>query len=194
MWNERYAAPEYVYGTEPNDFLAEHAHMLKGPVLSLAEGEGRNAVFLAGLGLKVLGVDSSTVGLAKAKALAETKGVSIDIEVCDLATYTPMENHYGAVVSIFAHLPSAIRHRLYPAVVRSLKPGGLLILEAYTPAQLKLGTGGPTDQDMLMSVPKILEEFSDLEMVILRELERDVTEGIFHTGKAAVVQYVGKKS
>jgi SAM-dependent methyltransferase len=193
MWNERYAVPEFVYGTEPNDFLAEQARSLTGPVLSLAEGEGRNGVFLAGLGLDVLGVDSSEVGLAKAQTLAASRGVSIQTQVADLATFTPEANHYGAVVSIFAHLPSTIRRRLYPLVVRSLKPGGLLVLEAYTPAQLAYETGGPKDPDMLLSVPKILEEFGGLEMVLLRELERDVMEGTFHFGRSAVVQYVGRK-
>jgi SAM-dependent methyltransferase len=193
MWNERYSVPEFVYGTEANDFLAEQSRSLTGPVLSLAEGEGRNAVFLAGLGLDVLGVDASEVGLAKAQSLAASRGVSIQTQVADLATFNPEPNHYGAVVSIFAHLPSAIRRRLYPLVVRALKPGGLLVLEAYTPAQLAYTTGGPKDEDMLLSVPKVLEEFGGLEMVLLRELERDVMEGNFHFGRSAVVQYVGRK-
>lgn len=109
MWDERYAAEEYVYGTEPNAFLKEHAQRLAGPVLSVAEGEGRNAVFLASLGLEVLGVDGSAVGLAKARRLAEAKGVSIDTLVVDLADYEPPAAAFGAVVSIFAHLPSRVR-------------------------------------------------------------------------------------
>src|SRR5258708_4202377 len=126
MWNERYAGDEYFYGTEPNAFLPEHAKTLSGPVLSLAEGEGRNPVFLATLGLDVLGVDSSEVGLAKARKLAAAKGVSIRTAVTDLADYTPPENSFGSVVSIFAHLPGSLRQRLYPLVERSLKPGGIL--------------------------------------------------------------------
>jgi SAM-dependent methyltransferase len=193
MWNERYAVPEYVYGTEPNDFLAEQAHALTGPVLSLAEGEGRNAVYLAGLGLDVLGVDASAVGLAKADALAKTKGVAIRTLVADLGTFDPEPETFGSVISIFAHLPSPIRRVLYPKVVRCLRPGGLLVLEAYTPAQLDFGTGGPKDEDLLMSAPKLLEEFAGLEMVFIREIERDVMEGTFHYGRSAVVQYVGRK-
>jgi SAM-dependent methyltransferase len=193
MWNERYAVPEYVYGTQPNDFLAEQAHTLHGPVLSLAEGEGRNAVYLAGLGLDVLGVDASAVGLAKAEALANDKHVAIRTLVADLGAFDPEPEAFGSVISIFAHLPSPIRRVLYPKVVRALKPGGLLVLEAYTPAQLAFGTGGPKDKDMLMSAPKILEEFAGLEMVFLREIERDVMEGTFHYGHSAVVQYVGRK-
>lgn len=134
MWDQRYAVDEYIYGTEPNSFLAEHAGMLKGPVLSLAEGEGRNAVFLASLGLKVHGVDGSNVGLAKAQALARSRGVEIQTEVADLEVFEPAANYYGSVVSIFAHLPSAIREKLYPLVEQCLKPGGIILLEAYSEA------------------------------------------------------------
>jgi SAM-dependent methyltransferase len=193
MWDERYSVPEYVYGTEPNDFLAAHGTHLTGPVLSIAEGEGRNGVYLAGLGLEVVGVDSSRVGLAKAQALAAQRGVSIETRAADLASFEPEPGRYGAVVSIFAHLPSVIRNRLYPLLVRSLKPGGLFVLEAYTPAQLALATGGPKDEDMLMNSGKITAEFPGLKPLILRELERDVMEGNLHYGRSAVVQFVGKK-
>src|SRR5262249_32066260 len=104
MWNERYSASEFAYGTEPNAFLVQHANLLSGPVLSLGEGEGRNAVFLASIGLGVLGVDSSEVGMAKAQRLATSRGVAIRTEVADLAAYDPGANSFGAVVSIFAHL------------------------------------------------------------------------------------------
>jgi len=193
MWNERYASTEYVYGTEPNAFLAEHAHRLSGPVLSLAEGEGRNAVFLAGLGLKVLGVDSSDVGLRKAQALAVARQVAIETEVADLAHFTPAASQYGAVVSIFAHLPGTLRERLYPLIEDSLFPGGLVLMEAYTEEQLAYGTGGPKDVDLLMSVAKIEQGFPGLEPVLLRRVEREVREGLFHTGLASVVQFIGRK-
>jgi cyclopropane fatty-acyl-phospholipid synthase-like methyltransferase len=193
MWDQRYAVNEYIYGTEPNSFLAEHAEMLRGPVLSLAEGEGRNAVFLASLGLKVHGVDGSNVGLAKAQALARSRGVEIQTEVVDLGVFEPAANHYGAVVSIFAHLPSAIREKLYPLVEQCLKPGGIILLEAYSENQLVRDTGGPKDADMLMTRTKIEQEFPHCEPIILRELEREVCEGIYHTGVASVVQFIGRK-
>jgi len=193
FWNERYARPEYLYGTEPNAFLAEHCSALRGPVLSLSEGEGRNAVFLASRGLEVVGVDVSRVALAKAKELATSRGVEIRTVQADLATFTPDENHYGAVVSISAHLPSAIRNRLYPLVERSLKPDGVLILEAYSESQLSRDTGGPKDPDMLMTVDKLHREFPNLEPVLAREVERDVSEGEGHTGLASVVQFVARK-
>lgn len=193
MWNERYAVDEYVYGREPNLFLAEHAGMLSGPVLSLAEGEGRNGVFLASLGLKVNGVDGSDVGLAKAQALARSKGVEIQTEVADLGVFEPEANHYGSVISIFAHLPSVIRQKLYPFVERCLKPGGIIVLVAYSEAQLTRNTGGPKDLDMLMTKAKIGREFPSCDPILLRELEREVREGTYHTGIASVVQFIGRK-
>lgn len=193
MWDERYSGDEYVYGTEPNSFLAKHAGMLSDPVLSLAEGEGRNAVFLASLGLKVHGVDGSEVGLAKAQALAKSKGVAIQTEVADLETFEPVVSCYGSVVSISAHLPSAIRRRLYPLVERCLRTDGIILLEAYTEDQLARDTGGPKDPDMLMTLAKIEREFPNFEPILLRELEREVDEGTYHTGIASVVQFIGKK-
>ena len=193
MWNERYTVDEYIYSTAPNSFLAEHTEMLSGPVLSLAEGEGRNAVFLASLGLKVHGVDGSDVGLAKAQALARSKGVEIQTEVADLGMFEPEANHYGSVVSISAHLPSAVREKLYPLVERCLRPGGLILLEAYSENQLARDTGGPKDSDMLMTRAKIEGEFPNCEPILLRELEREVCEGTYHTGVASVVQFIGRK-
>lgn len=194
MWNERYAQAGYIYGTEPNAFLAEHTYLLNGPVLSLAEGEGRNAVFLAGCGLQVLGVDSSAVGLGKAQALAAERKVVIETEVADLANFAPRAGHYGAVVSIFAHLPGALRQRLYPLIETSLLPGGLILMEAYAEDQPSYGTGGPKDVDMLMSLEKIREGFPALEPVLLRALTREVIEGSYHTGMASVIQFIGRKA
>ncbi len=193
MWNERYGSNEFAYGTEPNSFLVENAKLLTGPVLSLAEGEGRNAVFLASLGLDVLGVDGSEVGLAKAQKLAESKSVSIRTEVADLATYAPPANTYGSVVSISAHLPSDVRRQLYPLVEQSLKPGGIILLEAYSTSQLSRNTGGPKDPDMLMTAVDIQKQFPNCEVVLCQEVEREVVEGEFHTGMASVVQFIGKK-
>ncbi|MCA9033141.1 MAG: class I SAM-dependent methyltransferase [Planctomycetaceae bacterium] len=194
MWNERYSGDEYAYGTEPNTFLAEHAHMLEGPVLSLAEGEGRNAVYLATLGLSVLGVDSSDVGLAKAQQLAKARNVEIETEVADLATFEPRANHYGAVISIWAHMPSLMRARLCPLIEQCLKPGGLVLLEAYSENQLHYGTGGPKDRDMLMTCEKIVQAFPNLETVLLTETEREIHEGKYHKGLSSVIQYIGQKS
>lgn len=193
MWNQRYADDDYIYGTEPNSFLAEHVDILSDPVLSLAEGEGRNAVFLASLGFSVLGIDGSEVGLAKAQKLALAKGVAIQTEVADLGLFEPPANHYGAVISISAHLPSSIRHRLYPLVEQCLKPNGIILLEAYSENQITHNTGGPKDLDMLMTCAKVEREFPNCEPILMRELEREVIEGKYHTGRASVIQFIARK-
>lgn len=193
-WNDRYSDDEFVYGEEPNAFLVEQSARLAGPVLSLAEGEGRNAVYLATLGLQVHGVDGSAVGLAKARQLAETRGVDIQTEVADLATYKPPTSRYRSVISIWAHLPGRIRNRLYPLIERCLLPDGILLLEAYSESQLQRNTGGPKDADMLMSIAKIRREFPNLEPILLQETEREVCEGKHHTGLASVVQFIGRKA
>lgn len=193
MWNERYASDEFAYGTEPNSFLVQNASLLTSPVLSLAEGEGRNAVFLASLGLDVLGVDASDVGLAKAQKLAASRGLAIRTEVADLASYEPAASHYGSVISISAHLPSRLRNTFYPLVERSLKPGGVILLEAYTKAQLARTTGGPKDPDLLVDLAELKQQFPNCEPIIAQEIEREVIEGTFHTGLAHVVQFIARK-
>lgn len=193
FWDERYSSAEYLYGTEANAFLAEHVARVSGPVLSLSEGEGRNAVFLAKHGLDVLGVDCSAIGLEKAQNLAAAQSVQIRTKLADLAEYSPAENHFGSVVSISAHLPSTIRKRLYPLLEKSLKPGGTLILEAYSEDQLNYETGGPKDIDMLMSLDKLSRELPNLEPILARIIERNVIEGTGHSGLASVVQYIAKK-
>jgi len=193
MWNERYGSDEYIYGTQPNSFLAENAKLLTGPVLSLAEGEGRNAVFLASLGLDVLGVDGSEVGLAKARTLAESRGVFIRTEVADLATYEPHENFFGTVVSISCHLPSEVRKRLHRLVERSLKPGGIFLLEGYTNSQLSRDTGGPKEPDLLASRSELEADFQNCDLILSQEIEREVIEGEYHSGLASVVQFIAKK-
>lgn len=193
MWNQRYASGEFVYGTEPNSFLKEHASLLTGPVLSLAEGEGRNAVFLASLGFDVLGVDGSEVGLAKAHQLAASRGLVIRTEVADLAMYEPPENSFGAVISISAHLPTEIRKRLHRLVEHALRPGGIVLLEAYSKAQITRDTGGPKDPDMLMSREDLEREFPHCELILSQEIEREVVEGQFHTGIASVVQFIARR-
>ena len=194
-WDERYAAEGWAFGSEPNDFLREHAHLLPiaGRVLCLAEGEGRNAVHLAALGHDVLGVDLSGVGLAKARGLAAERGGRIATELADLATFPIAPESFDAIVSIFAHVPPAVRRELHPRVVAGLKPGGVLLLEAYRPEQLGRGNGGPTDVGKLMSLAMLRDELAGLELEIAREVEREVIEGRYHGGMSAVVQVVARK-
>jgi SAM-dependent methyltransferase len=195
MWDVRYSDTEYVYGTAPNEFLVSVADQIpRGKVLSLAEGEGRNAVYLAELGCKVLGVDASAVGLSKAQQLAEERGVTIETRVADLTDFHIEPDSWDAIVSIFCHLPSGIRSSVHHKVVAGLRPGGVFVLEAYTPTQLKLKTGGPPTADMLMTLNLLRTELAGLRFIHARELERDVTEGKFHTGRGAVVQVVAVKA
>ncbi|MBM3981298.1 MAG: class I SAM-dependent methyltransferase [Planctomycetes bacterium] len=192
MWDERYSQPGFAYGTEPNEFLAAVAGRIPvGPVLSLGEGEGRNAAFLAGLGHRVVAVDQSEVGLTKAKRLAADRGLTIETVCADLATFTIEPGTWAGIVSVFCHLPRRVRVPLYAAVVRGLCPGGVLILEAYTPKQIGRSTGGPKDPDMLPTLVELTEELAGLEFVHAREIDREVREGAYHTGVASVVQVVG---
>jgi SAM-dependent methyltransferase len=194
FWNDRYAVAGHVYGEAPNAFVAEVAPQIPaGPVLCLAEGEGRNAVHLAMLGHRVTAVDQSEIGLAKARRLAGTRGVEIETVLADLANYSIATGAWAGIVATFAHLPPALRRRVHRDVVAGLQPGGVFVLEAYTPAQLAFGTGGPKSPELLMTLATLREELSGLQFLIARELERDVIEGDGHTGRGAVVQILARR-
>ena len=194
MWDERYSEPGYAYGTEPNTFLASVADRIpKGRVLCLAEGEGRNAVFLAALGHEVTAVDASRVGLAKAQALAGQHGVSLTTVLADLTDFDIDAGSWQGIVSIFCHLPPPTRAALHERCLRGLAPGGVFVLEGFTPRQLELGTGGPRTRELLMELAVIRQELPGLRLEIARELERPVVEGKYHRGGAAVVQIFAVK-
>lgn len=195
MWNDRYRTDDYIYGTEPNAFLAQHFQSIpKGRVLCLAEGEGRNAVFLARHGYDVTAVDLSEVGLEKARKLADTHGVRIECIHADLAGFDLGENRWDGIVSIFCHLPPPARRHVHSQISRALKRGGVLLLEAYTPDQLALGTGGPPEAAMMMTQAGLEDELAGLDFELLQEIEREVVEGTHHTGRGAVVQAVAIKA
>jgi len=194
MWDERYSSEEYIYGKDPNEFLANAADKIpKGRVLCVAEGEGRNAVFLAEQGYDVIAVDASSVGLEKARKLATERGVSIETIVSDLGQYDIEPESLEGVVSIFAHVPPPVRKELHKKIVNGLRPGGVLILEAYRPDQLKYKTGGPPTAEFMMTLESLEQELKGLSFEYAMELDRDVVEGKFHTGKGAVVQLIGIK-
>ena len=194
MWDKRFDTDEYIYGTDPNDFLAHMATRIpSGNVLSLAEGEGRNAVFLAEQGYHVTAVDQSPVGLQKARKLADKRNVNLEIQVHDLAGYHIGTECWSGIVSIFCHLPAEERRRLHRHVVAGLRPGGVFILEAYTPAQLQFKTGGPPVVELMMTLEDLKIELNGLVFEQAAEVERDIFEGKMHTGKSAVVQIVARK-
>jgi SAM-dependent methyltransferase len=194
MWDERFSEQGYVYGTDPNDFLVSVAGQIPGgKVLCLAEGEGRNAVFLAGLGYEVTAVDQSIVGLEKAVALAHACGVSIETVNADLADYPIEATSWQGIVSIYCHLPPPVRAALHERCLRGLAPEGVFVLEGFTPRQLELGTGGPRSRELLMELEVLRQELPGLRLEIGREIEREVVEGKYHRGTAAVVQVLAVK-
>lgn len=198
MWDQRYGQEGFVYGTRANDFLRAHYQRIPrgGRVLCLAEGEGRNAVFLARQGYVVTAVDQSAVGLEKAQHLAREKGVTITTEVADLADYDLGREAWDGIVSIWAHLPPALRQPLHRQVVSALKKGGVLLLEAYTERQLTMsGVGGPpaSQRQMFMSRRQLLRELAGLEFELAAELQRNISEGSCHQGESAVVQLIARK-
>lgn len=192
IWDAEFSNDEYIYGKKPNDFLKEHYLSIpKGKVLMLAEGEGRNAVFLAAKGYDVTAVDISEVALKKAEKLAMDKGVSIELICSDLETFDLGKKRWDGVVSIFCHLMPKIRANLYERIEKSLTDKGIFFLEAYTPDQLKFKTGGPPIAEMMISKKNLLKELPLLSFSCLKELERDVIEGINHHGPASVIQAIG---
>ena len=194
FWDQRYGQTEYVYGKKPNDFLKSVVHEIpKGRVLCLADGEGRNGVFLAVQGCNVTSVDHSSVGLHKALNLAAEHGVVLETVVVDLAEFTIQPNHWDGIVSIFCHLPPVVRGYIHQQVVSGLKVGGVFVLEAYTPQQLQYQTGGPPTAELTMELQTLQQELSGLEFKHGVELEREIQEGFLHQGRSAVVQLLGFK-
>lgn len=198
MWDERYSGTEFAFGKEPNDFLRETFEQIPtgGHVLCLAEGEGRNAVFLAQQGYNVTAMDMSEVGLIKATQLAKDRGVTITTQVADLADYPFGTNKWDAIVSIWAHVPDALRQHIHAQIVTALKPNGVFIVEAYTKEQLEADAiGGPpaSQIERFGSLENLQSELIALKEIIGIERLRMVSEGKRHQGLSAVVQFVGKK-
>jgi SAM-dependent methyltransferase len=195
FWNQRYGGNEYFYGTSPNAFIAESVSLIPpGPVLCLAEGEGRNAVFLAASGHAVTAMDQSTAGLAKARRLAAARNVAVDTVAGDLADFTIGSKAWAGIVATFVHLPQPLRRDVHRRVIEGLQPGGIYLLEAYTPEQVKYKTGGPVNQpELLMQLADLRKELAGLELLIARELIRDVQEEPGHRGLSAVVQVAARK-
>ncbi len=190
FWNTRYGEPGFAYGEQANDYLRSVVERLapRSHILCLAEGEGRNAAFLTSRGHSCVAVDQSIVGLQKAQALVARQGDQLEIIEADLATWTPPVATFDAFISIFTHLPTVHRARMHTVAIAALRPGGIAIAELYTPRQLAHNTGGPRDVAMLVEPAALRAEFAGLTIEHLAEIERDVIEGTYHTGQAAVVQ------
>ncbi|MCJ7840014.1 class I SAM-dependent methyltransferase [Lederbergia sp. NSJ-179] len=193
-WHERFSSDEYFYGKEPNLFLVEVEKILpKGKILCIAEGEGRNSVFLASQGYDVTAWDFAQAGLDKTKKLAHERGVVVKTELHDLANVEWEEEQWDAIIHIFGHFPTPIFERTMQGIRRALKPGGYYVGELYTKEQIRYGTGGPKEIDNLCDPGTLLERFSGyfIQHFYIGEVER--IEGQGHTGVAHVVQSIFQK-
>ena len=195
-WNKRFSAGEYIFGKAPNAFLASQRALFEPGmrVLSVADGEGRNSVWLASLGLDVTAFDFSPVGVEKARALAREAGVKVDHRLCDIFRWDWAERTYDAVVVIFAQFMGAeARKPLFEGMKEALAPGGVLVMQGYTPKQLGYLTGGPKETENFYTAKLLRESFADLEILHLREHEDEVDEGNAHRGMSALIDLVARK-
>ena len=196
MWDERYAQDGYLFGTEPNAFLVSQRHLLKPGMscLAVADGEGRNGVWLAQQGLQVLSVEASPVALEKAKKLASQRGAKVEFEQADLAQWQWGENRFDAVAAIFIQFaPPALRGQMFAGIKRCLKPGGLLLLQGYTPRQLEYKTGGPPVAENMYTEMLLRNAFGGMEILHLREHDDHIGEGTAHSGMSALIDLVARK-
>ena len=195
-WNKRFSADGFLFGLEPNRLLREHAEVWKAGdrVLAVADGEGRNSVWLASRGVRVDAFDISEVGVAKARALAAKQGVDVDFAVADIADLAWPENVYDGVAAIFFQFADpALRARIFEGMARCLKPGGTLVLQGYTPRQLDYRTGGPPIMSHLYTPRLLREAFAGMEIVELREYEDELAEGTGHKGRSGLIGLVARK-
>jgi SAM-dependent methyltransferase len=201
FWNARYAADAYAYGTAPNEFLVQCLPRLQplphgARVLCLADGEGRNGVWLAAQGFDVTSVDVADEGLRKARALADREGVQLQTVQGDLTTFELGRERWDAIVSIFLHLPAKARRALHRRCAAALRPGGLFLFEAYSPQQLAFGTGGPKEIELLPTLADVEGDFEACDDTTLEHRftgVRHIVEGPLHTGDGHVVQLVVRK-
>jgi SAM-dependent methyltransferase len=198
MWSTRYrnAGEDYVFGTTPNRFLAAQAALLAAGsnALSVADGEGRNAVWLAEQGLQVAATEISPVALEKARKLAAGRHVAVDFVLADAVDWDYPEAAFDFVVGIFIQFADPVqRERIFAGMARALRPGGHLILQGYTPKQLEYRTGGPSALENLYTADMLREAFAGLELVHLQEYEDVLDEGVGHKGHSALVGLVARK-
>jgi SAM-dependent methyltransferase len=195
-WNARFSADGYVFGTEPNAFLAAQRHLLRSGqrALSVADGEGRNGVWLAQQGLEVTAIDFSPVGLEKARRLADAKGVNLNLVQADVADWIWEPGRYDVVVAIFIQFAGpALRDAIFAGIRSTLAPGGLLILQGYRPEQLGYGTGGPSQVENMYTEAMLRDAYAGFDILHLAEHDSEVEEGGGHRGMSALVDLVARK-
>jgi 2-polyprenyl-3-methyl-5-hydroxy-6-metoxy-1,4-benzoquinol methylase len=195
-WNTRFSAPEYIFGTAPNEFLASQKPLLRRGqrALCVADGEGRNSVWLAEQGLQVAAFDISPVGVEKARRLASERGVHVAYEISDVYGWRWPESEFDVVAAIFVQFADpAMRAFMFERMARALKPGGLLIVQGYTPKQLEYGTGGPKHVENMYTSELLRRAFAGFEILELREHEKVMAEGSQHCGPSALIDFVARK-
>lgn len=198
-WDDRYREEEFAYGEEPNEYLKEQLAKLEpGSILFPAEGEGRNAVFAAKLGWTVSAFDISAEGLKKAEKLAAKNSVTIDYQVGELQTLGYRDEQFDAIALIYAHFPADLKSDIHCQLDRYLRPGGVIIFEAFSKKHLEYlakdpKMGGPKDIGSLFSIDEIKGDFPNYEVVELSETEIDLNEGLYHVGRGSVIRFVGRK-
>ncbi|MCF6272280.1 MAG: class I SAM-dependent methyltransferase [Rhodobacteraceae bacterium] len=196
MWDERFSKPGYLFGTAPAQFLVDHKNLLKTGMtaLAVADGEGRNSVFMAQQGVSVTAMDSSGVALDKARALAKDQGVEVDFNLADIAAWNWHEKTYDLVVGVFIQFAGPeTRSAQFEGMKQAVKPGGTLLLHGYTPKQLEFGTGGPPFVENLYTEDMLRLAFGDFEIIELRSYEREINEGEGHSGMSALVDLIARK-
>lgn len=196
-WDARYAAtPDFIFGTAPSLFIVKHAARLApaSRILAPADGEGRNAVYLAGLGHSVTATDISPAAQNKARHLAKTQGVRVDFQVQDLQGWTWPDAAYDAVVAVFIQFAGpAFRTQIFEGMKKAVKPGGLILLHGYTPRQLQYGTGGPPEVEQLYTPELLRTEFGDFTIETLDAYDAELDEGLGHRGRSALIDLVVRR-
>ncbi len=195
-WNQRNSNKEYFFGQQPNEFLCSQSYRLTAgqKVLALADGEGRNGVWLAEQGFDVLSVDISPIGLAKAQDLAASRGVTINTEVVNLATWDWGVERFDAIVAIFIQFARPdLRTVIFDGIKASLRTGGLLLMQGYTPRQLEFKTGGPSYAENMYTTEFLEKSFSDMEILHLVEHDAILSEGVGHSGMSALIDLICRK-
>lgn len=195
-WESRFSSPDYVFGKAPNAFLKNHAHLLKRgqKALAFADGEGRNGVFLAEQGLDVLSIDFSPKALAKAQALAHERGVKLRTERADIFKWAWPPAAFDVVIGVFVQFaPPDLRRQVFDSIKKTLKPGGLLLIEGYRPEQVDYKTGGPPERENMYTRKLLEESFGDFASLDIKEYDSVVEEGAGHKGMSALIDLVARK-
>ncbi len=196
MWDERYGTDDYLFGTEPAQFLLDHAGVMApgSRTLVVADGEGRNSVWLAAQGHDVVAMDASPVGLVKARRLAEQRGVEVDFHEADIMAWEWEPDAYDAVVAVFIQFLSPDdRPAVFAGMQRTLRPGGRLLVHGYRPEQLAYGTGGPPIAENMYTEELLAEAFEGLHVDRLAAYDAEIVEGTGHVGMSALIDLVATK-